>query len=80
MGQNKLVGPATTYIAGELRAQAARRDWTLDDIARETGVARSTASRYLKGASAISVEALIPLALGMGLNPVELLTEAMKRV
>lgn len=79
MGQAKLVGPATEYIAGELRAQRARMDWTLDEIADLTGVGRSTVDRALKGRSAIAVEVLIPLCMGMGIDPAALLTTASRR-
>lgn len=76
MGRQSLVGPATRFIAGELRAQQARHNWTLDNIAERTGIARSTIDRALKGKSALAVEILIPLAAGMGLDPAKLLSEA----
>lgn len=79
MGKTPLVGPATTYIAGELRAQQARKGWTLDEIADASGVGRSTVNRALKGQSAIAVEILIPLCAGMGLDAVRLLDEAVSQ-
>lgn len=78
MGRQSLIGPATEYIAGELRAQQARHSWSLDTIAERTGIARSTVDRALKGKSALAVEILIPLAAGMGLDPAKLLTDAAK--
>lgn len=78
MTRQPLVGPATAYIAGELRAQQARKGWTLDEIADLTGVGRSTVNRALKGQSALAIEALIPLCLGMGLDAGRLLDEASK--
>lgn len=80
MGLVKKVGPVTAYIAGELRAQQARQSWTLDRIEELTGVDRSTAARAMKGQSAIAVEVLIPLCVGMGLDPVRLLDEAARQV
>ena len=68
MGRQKLVGPATAHIAGELRAQKARRGWTYDDLEERTGLSRSTIDRALKGNTAISIEVLIPLAAGMELD------------
>lgn len=76
MGRHALVGPATEYIAGELRAQRSRRKWTLDEIAARTGLARSTVDRSLSGSSAIAVEVLIPLCQGMDLDPVALIRAA----
>lgn len=76
MGRTALTGPATEYIAGELRAQQARRGWTLDDIVKRTGIKRSTVDRALKGESAIAVEVIIPLCQGMGLDVARLISEA----
>lgn len=78
MGRESLIGPATAYIAAELRAQQARHRWSLDVIAERTGVSRSTVDRALKGKSALAVEVLIPLCIGMGLDPAKILTEAAK--
>lgn len=76
MGKEKLVGPATQYIAGELRAQKARMGWSLDDIAARSDIARGTVDRALKGLSAIAIEIFIPLAEGMELDPISLLRDA----
>lgn len=73
-----MVGPVTAYIAAELRAQQARHQWTLDDIARRSGIARSTVARALKGESALAVEVYVPICQGMGLDPIALLTEAQR--
>lgn len=80
MGLVKKVGPATEYIAGELRAQQARNGWTFDDIEARTGVDRSTAARALKGTSAIAAEVLVALCLGMDVDLGPLVSEASKRV
>lgn len=76
MGRNALVGPATEFIAGELRAQRSRMQWTLDDIAERSGVPRSTVDRAMRGNSAIAVEVLIPLCAAMGLDALDLVSRA----
>ena len=76
MTRTPLTGPATAYIAGELRAQRARKGWALDDLQALTGVARSTINRALSGDGSISVEVLIQLCAGMGLDVVSLVNEA----
>ena len=76
MIRTPLTGPAAAYIAGELRAQRARKGWTLDDLQALTGVARSTINRALSGNGSISVEVLIQLCAGMGLDVVSLVNEA----
>ena len=80
MGRAKLIGPATTFIAGELRAQQARKEWSLDQIAERSGVSRSTVDRALKGDSALSIETLMALCDGMGLDLVTLMVEAQRHV
>lgn len=76
MGTKALVGPVTGYIAGELRAQMARKGWTLDGIAEKTGLPRSTVYRALRGETAIAVEVLLPLCEGMRLDVAVLLRNA----
>lgn len=76
MGRKQLVGPATAHIAGELRAQKARRSWTYDDLEERTGLSRSTIDRALKGETAISIEVLIPLAAGMEMDLSALIDQA----
>lgn len=70
------VGPATKYISGELRAQRARLEWTIDDIVEKTGTPRATAQRALSGESAIPAEVLVALAVGMGMDIGQLMKEA----
>lgn len=78
MNRRKAVGPATEYIAGELRAQRARLGWTFDDVEKNTGVPRSTAERASRGDSAIPVEVLVQLCIGMGLDAGEVLNGSVK--
>lgn len=78
MGRETLTGPATEYVAAELRAQRARQEWTFDQIADMTGVKRATVMRALKGKSAIAIETLVPLAKGMGVDVVELISKAVR--
>ena len=79
MGRRGITGPATQYIAGELRAQRSRHQWTFDDIEALTGVPRSTAERALKGEGTLAIETLIALCSGMRLDVVSLVNEAAKR-
>ena len=79
MGQRPSpVGTVTTYFAGEMRAQQARLDLTLDDIAARSGVPRQTVHSLLKGQRAIPVETLFMLCQGLGLSPAELMQGAMR--
>ena len=75
MGRDALIGPATAYIAGELRAQRGRLGYTLDELAAKSGVSRSTIDRALKGQTALAVEAFIPICGALGLDPVELVRQ-----
>ena len=79
MGRNALIGPATDYIAGELRAQKSRKQWTFDYLEQRSGLARSTIDRALKGHGALAIEALVPLAQAMELDLAALMREAMRR-
>ena len=76
VGRDALVGPATSYIAGELRAQKARLGWTLDEIEIRSGVPRTTVDRAMKGKTALAVEVLLPLCLAMGLDAASLVAAA----
>lgn len=74
-----MTGPATDYIAGELRAQKSRMKWTLDELVEMSGLARSTIDRAMKGEGGLSVETLIPLAQAMRLDVIALTREAARR-
>lgn len=74
------VGPATEYIAGELRAQRGRLGWTMEDVADNTGVSKSTAARAMTGETSIPTEILVLLANGMDMDIGKLTTEASKFV
>lgn len=73
------VGPATTYVAGELRAQKARLEWSLDTIAERSGIPRSTVDSALKGQTAIASEVLFALCDALGLDAGALARDALKR-
>lgn len=75
-GSRKAIGPATSYIAGELRAQRARLGWSFAELEERSGVPTSTADRALRGKSGIPVEILIQLCVGMGMDVGELLRDA----
>lgn len=73
------VGPATLYVAQELRAQRARLEWSLDTLAEKSGVPRSTAHRALAGERAVDVEAVVAMSIAMGLDAGRLLSEAQRQ-
>lgn len=70
------VGPATRYVSGELRAQRARLEWTIDDVVEKTGIPRATAQRAFGGESAIPTEVLVALSIGMGMDIGQLMKDA----
>lgn len=69
-------GPATAFIAAELRAQRARLGLTVDDVAARSGIPRASAARAMQGAHALPVDTLIAVARALELDPGELLTAA----
>lgn len=73
------MGSATSYIAGELRAQRARLAWTVEALAERSGVPKSTVDRAMRGESALSVEVLIPLCAALGLDVGELIDQAARQ-
>ena len=79
MGREQLIGPATAYIAGELRAERARQGLTFDELAERSGVAKTTVNRALKGDTALAVEVLIPLCAALRIDLGQLLNEAARR-
>lgn len=46
----------------------ARRSWTLDQAAEQSGLPRSTVNRALKGQTALAVETFITLGLTFGMD------------
>ena len=76
MGRTRATGPATRYIAGELRAERARQLLTLDEIETKSGVTRSTIDRMLTGRSGIPVEYLLPVCAALGIDAAKLLDAA----
>ena len=79
MGRGQLTGPATAYVAGELRAERARQGLTIDELAERSGVAKTTVNRALKGDTALAVEVLIPLCVALRIDLGQLLNEAARR-
>ena len=78
-GRGQLTGPATAYVAGELRAERARQGLTIDELAERSGVAKTTVNRALKGDTALAVEVLIPLCAALRIDLGQLLNEAARR-
>ena len=79
MGRGQPTGPATAYVAGELRAERARQGLTIDELAERSGVAKTTVNRALKGDTALAVEVLIPLCAALCIDLGQLLNEAARR-
>ena len=79
MGRGQLTGPATAYVAGELRAERARQGLTIDELAERSGVAKTTVNLALKGDTALAVEVLIPLCAALRIDLGQLLNEAARR-
>ena len=80
MGREQLIGPATTYIAGELRAARGRLQLTMEQLAEASGVAKTTVNRAFKGETAIAIEPLLKLCAALKIDMAELLDEAQRQV
>lgn len=52
-------------IAAELRAQRARKQFTLDQLAEKTGLSKATVLRYLNGQRQIPMDAFGELCLAL---------------
>lgn len=76
MGRESLYSEVSEYIAGELRAQRARLDMTIDALAAASGVKRGSVARALSGKAAITIDVLLPLCQALRLNPGDLLNGA----
>ena len=61
MSRRVMGGPATAFIAGELRAQKARQRLLLDEVAARAKLGRSTVDRALSGDNSLPVETLLAL-------------------
>jgi len=73
------VGPATEYLAGELRAQRARLSLSFDDLVQRTGLPRATIFAALSGQRAIAAEVLVMLCTAMNLDAGALMSSAAQR-
>jgi transcriptional regulator with XRE-family HTH domain len=60
-------------VASRLRAERARKQLTLTDIERMTGIPRATVNNYERGRSSPRVEHLIALAGALGLDASDLI-------
>lgn len=66
-------------VAGELRAANARQPrLTLDDLAKATGISRSTLFRYLNGKRDIPLSALDIICRALGVDPVRIMRDALE--
>lgn len=63
-----------TYVAANVRAEAARRSLRQQDLAASLGVSQETLSRRLTGRVPFDVDELVDVAAALGVDPAELLT------
>ena len=78
MGSRAAIGPVTEYVAAELRAQRARREMTIDDLASRAELSRSAVAAALKGRQAIAMEAFVALCRALDVDGARLVAEAVK--
>jgi len=73
-----LNGGATAYLIEVLRERQREQGWTLDDLAKRSGIPRGTIHGALSGRT-FAFETLVGLAPSMGLDLAALVTEAARR-
>ena len=78
MGSRAAIGPVTEYVAAELRAQRARREMTIDDLASRAELSRSAVAAALKGRQAIAMEAFVALCRALDVDGARLVAEAVR--
>lgn len=78
MGSRAAIGPVTEYVAAELRAQRARREMTIDDLASRAELSRSAVAAALKGRQAIAMEAFVALCRALDVDGARLVAEAVQ--
>lgn len=60
-------------VAAEVRAAVARKGWQQADLARATGLNKSSLSRKLRGEVSIYVDELVLIAIALDIDPGDLL-------
>lgn len=78
MGSRAAIGPVTEYVAAELRAQRARREMTIDDLASRAELSRSAVAAALKGRQAIAMEVFVALCRALDVDGAQLVAEAVQ--
>lgn len=63
----------TQLVAAELRAEAARRQFTQERLSELSGIPRSTVGKILAGNRAIDIREMAALANAMGIRPSSIL-------
>lgn len=66
-------------LAATLRAERAAHNLTLEQVAEQSGLSRSTVIRLMDGTREVTVSALARLAQVYGVEPADLLREAERR-
>ena len=76
MASKKQIGPVTTHVAQELRAQRARLQMSYDELSARSGVSKPTVIGCLKGERTMAFEVYIALCKALELDPGKLIDDA----
>jgi len=63
-----------SIVAGNIRAESARRRLTMSDVADRSGLSRATVSRGFQG-NGVTLETLSRIAMAIGVTVADLLVE-----
>ncbi|WP_333812054.1 helix-turn-helix transcriptional regulator [Timonella senegalensis] len=66
----------SSLVAGELRAERARKKLTIESLVVLTGLSKSAILNYLNGKRDIPTSALVELSQAMGIEPAEIFARA----
>lgn len=66
--------------AAVLRGELAALDWTLEDLAKASGVPRVSVQRYLKGTRRMDLDTLGALAVALGTDAAAVMSAAVARL
>ena len=76
MGQRKMIGPVTRYVAAALQAKRCALGLTYDDVAQKAGLSKPLVVYAHKGERGITVDAYMALCAALGIDAAQLLDEA----
>ncbi len=66
------MGYSNESLARALKVERAKKGWTQDDLARESGVAANTIARYESGRNMPSLDVAVKMARALGCSVDEL--------